>query len=369
MASVNQREWRIPGKRTKRLAWGFSVTVNGKRTKKYCAEWSKEDAEKELATVMLGLEQEQRSEQPGITLGDAVERYFAAKVRKKSVKDDERHLRMFLTAFGSSLPLAEVTSARINAWKSERLAAICPQTREPYAAASINRPLAALRHMLRLAQEEGRLTAVPRIRLEKEPQGRLRWLTQEEIARLLAACSKSRNPELQAAVIIALNTGLRRAELLELTWDRVDLSRSVIRLEVTKSGRRREVPINDACYRALSTLQPKEGGRVFRTRTIRTAYENAVEAAKLDDVTFHTLRHTFASWAMMKGATLRELQELLGHSSLTMTMRYAHLSPEHLRSAVSRLDGLTVTSPAEVLPNRAQARAHEVESLGVVLRN
>jgi len=97
------------------------------------------------------------------------------------------------------------------------------------------------------------------------------------------------------------NTGLRRAELLGLTWNRVDLSRSALRLEVTKSGKRREVPINDACYRALSSLQPKEGGRVFRTCTICTAYENAVDAAKLDDVTFHTLRHTFASWAMIKG--------------------------------------------------------------------
>jgi integrase len=109
------------------------------------------------------------------------------------------------------------------------------------------------------------------------------------------------------------------------------------------------VPINDACYRALSSLQPKESGRVFQSFHVRTSYENAVNAAKLDDVTFHTLRHTFASWAMQKGAALRELQELLGHSSLSMTMRYAQLSPEHLRTAVSRLDGLTVRSPRRSL--------------------
>ena len=115
----------------------------------------------------------------------------------------------------------------------------------------------------------------------------------------------------------------------------------MLRLEVTKSGQRREVPINDACYRALVTLAPKDSGRVFQTRKLRTAYENAVATAKLEDVTFHTLRHTFASWAMMRGASLKELQELLGHASLTMTMRYAHLSPDRLRSAVSRLNGLT----------------------------
>jgi Phage integrase family len=90
---------------------------------------------------------------------------------------------------------------------------------------------------------------------------------------------------------------------------------------------------------------------------------NAVEAAKLDDVNFHTLRYTFASWAVMRGVTLKELQELLGHASLTMTMRYAHLAPEHLRTAVSRLEGLASLRPALV---SAQASAQEpVETVGV----
>jgi integrase len=163
-------------------------------------------------------------------------------------------------------------------------------------------------------------------------------------------------------VIVALNTGLRLGELLGLSWERVDLSRGVIRLELTKSGRRREVPMNDASYRALVGLGPKGGGRVFKTRYIKTAYNNAVEAAKLDDVTFNTLRHTFASWAVMRGVTLKELQELLGHSSLAMTMRYAHLAPEHLRTAVTRLEGLTSTEPTK---DSAQASAQEpVETVG-----
>ncbi len=102
---------------------------------------------------------------------------------------------------------------------------------------------------------------------------------------------------------------------------------------------------------------------MLKTRSLRTAFENAVKTARLDDVTFHTLRHTFASWAMMRGVSLRELQELLGHSSLAMTMRYAHLAPEHLRTAVSRLAGLTSGDvPAEVTEDRAQAWAHEVVS-------
>jgi integrase len=165
-------------------------------------------------------------------------------------------------------------------------------------------------------------------------------------------------------VIVALNTGLRRGELLGLTWGRVDLSRGVIRLELTKSGRRREVPMNDDSYRALVGLGPKTDGQVFKTRYIQTAYNNAVATAKLDDVNFHTLRHTFASWAVMRGVTLKELQELLGHASLAMTMRYAHLAPEHLRTAVSRLQGLASPQPASI---SAQASAQEpIETVGAL---
>jgi integrase len=286
------------------------------------------------------------------------------------VEADRRQLELLKAEFGAETPLAEITASRISEYKAKRLAAVLKigggeiAAERRLTAAAVNRPLALLRHLLRLAHEEWEaIHNVPRIRLEKEPQGRLRWLTQEEITRLLDAAAKSRNKELRAAVIVALNTGLRRGEFLGLTWERVDLSRGVIRLELTKSGRRREVPMNDDSYRALVDIGPKASGRVFKTRYIQTAFNNAVAAAKLDDVNFHTLRHTFASWAVIRGVTLKELQELLGHASLAMTMRYAHLAPEHLRTAVSRLEGLASSQPASV---SAQASAQEpVETVGV----
>jgi integrase len=303
-------------------------------------------------------------------LAQAAERYLASKTRKRTIEADRRQLELLKAEFGEETPLAEITASRISAYKAKRLAAVRKigegeaAVERRLTAAAVNRPLALLRHLLRLAHEEWEtIDNVPRIRLEKEPQGRLRWLTQQEITRLLDACTKSKNKELRPAVIVALNTGLRRGELLGLTWERVDLSRGVIRLELTKSGRRREVPMNDDSYRALVGLGPKGDGRVFKTHYIQTAYNNAVEAAELDDVNFLTLRHTFASWAVMRGVTLKELQELLGHASLTMTMRYAHLAPEHLRTAVSRLEGLASPQPASV---SAQASAQEpVETVGL----
>jgi integrase len=372
MAQVNQRLWKIPGQRTKRKAWGFTAQINGKQIRRYKAEWTQDDAEAELAKTLLQIEPE-KPKDPSITLAEAADRYLAGKARKRTIEADRRQLDLLKVEFGAEAPLAEITASRISAYKAKRLASVRKigagetAVERRLTAAAVNRPLALLRHLLRLAREEWEvIDNVPRIRLEKEPQGRLRWLTQEEITRLLAATAKSRNKELRAAVIIALNTGLRRGELLGLTWERVDLSRGVIRLELTKSGRRREVPMNDASYNALLTLGPKAGGRVFKTRYIKTAYNNAVEEAKLDDVNFHTLRHTFASWAIMRGVSVKELQDLLGHASLTMTMRYAHLAPERLRTAVSRLEGLTSQSTSD----SAQASAQEpVETVGVLQKS
>jgi len=370
MAEVRQREWSIRGQRTKRKAWGFTVTVNGKRTVRQSEEWTKEQAQDELAKVLLQIEQP-KAEAPGITLKEATERYLAAKARKKTIETDGLYLAAFKAAWGADTPLDQITGAKISAWKSERLSAINPQTKTLYKPAAVNRPLALLRHLLRLAHEEWEvLTTVPKVKLEREAEGRLRWLTEEEIASLLAACLKSKNPELHAAVVIAINSGLRRAELLGLTWERIDLSRGVIRLELTKSGKRREVPLNADSYAALVALAPKAEGRVFRSGSIRTAYENAVTAAKLDDVTFHTLRHTFAAWAAMRGVSMAELKELLGHSNLTMTMRYVHLAPAHLRAAVSRLAGLTSGQVSdEVTSVRAHARAHEAVDAEAVPAN
>ena len=115
--------------------------------------------------------------------------------------------------------------------------------------------------------------------------------------------------------------------------------------------------MNGDSYRALISLEPQGEGRVFKMRHIKSAYNHAVRVAKLDEVNFHTLRHTFASWAVMRGVSMKELQELLGHASLQMTMRYVHLAPEHPRAAVSRLEGLT--SGTQAIADSAQASTQE----------
>jgi len=189
MAKVRQRTWNIPGQRTKRKAWGF-VTVGGdrKQIRVFRSDWSKEDAEKALAERTLKVEPP-KPKAAGITFSQAVERYLAAKARKRTLTEDERILGHLKKSFGKDTSLAAITASRISEYKSQRLTAV--------SGATVNRALALLRHLLRLAHEEWEaLDVVPRVRLEKESEGRLRWLTPEDATRLLDVCRESRNTDL-----------------------------------------------------------------------------------------------------------------------------------------------------------------------------
>jgi integrase len=378
MARVNQRLWKIPGQRTKRKAWGFTAQINGKQVRRYKAEWTQDDAEAELAKALLQIEPEKPKGPPTITLAEAVERYLASKARKRTVQADRRQLDLLKAEFGGDAPLADITASRISEYKAKRLASVRKigegeaAVERRLTAAAVNRPLALLRHLLRLAHEEwGELNVVPKIRTEKEPQGRLRWLTQEEAIKLLAACKKSRNAGLADLVEFSLFTGVRRGEALGLTWDRVDRARGVIRLELTKSGRRREVPLSSNADAVLARRwTPEAKGYVFGSRnwnSFRSAWEAALAAAGVEGFRFHDLRHTFASWLVQRGRTLKEVQEALGHQTITMTMRYSHLAPDHLRAAVAVLDGvLPAPQLSEFTTISAQGSAQELVPTGEV---
>jgi integrase len=159
----------------------------------------------------------------------AFERYFEAKVRKRSLGEDRRIAGHLLAEFGGSTRLRDLTASRIAAYRGRRLAAGSARRKDatgkpaPLSAASINRLFAVLRHLLRLAHEEWEvLPRVPKIRLEKEPEGRLQYLELDEEHRLLQACRASTLAHLADLVTVALETGMRRSEVEGLTWDRVD---------------------------------------------------------------------------------------------------------------------------------------------------
>jgi len=330
MPNVVKRTWKVRGangRMVRRESYGFSVVVDGELIRRSDKSWTKEDAQRALAEAQLNLAPKPRA--GGATFGQLCARYLTHKTRKKTVKQDELSLRHLRAAFGDA-PLVSITTSRVADYKARLLALTSERTGRPLTSAAVNRKLALLRHVLRLGHEWDLIESPPKVRMEREPQGRLRHLSEDEEARLIAACS----PSLLAIVIVALETGMRKGEIASLTWDRVDFARGVIRLEVTKSGRRREVPMRQRVHNVLSPMEPKRG-RVF-PREFRKAFERAVSEARIDDFTFHDLRHTFASNFVMRGGSLQALKEILGHSTLAMTLRYAHLAPEHLRAEMER---------------------------------
>ena len=167
---------------------------------------------------------------------------------------------------------------------------------------------------------------------------------------------------------------MRRGEALGLTWDRVDRARGVVRLELTKSGQRREVPLSANADAVLARRWTQDAkGYVFGTRNwnaFRSAWGAAVASAGIDSFRFHDLRHTFASWLIQRGRTLKEVQEALGHQTITMTMRYSHLAPDHLRAAVAVLDDvLPASKPSDSAAISAQSSAQELVAVGEVSQN
>ena len=372
MAVVAKRTWwsRGPtGHRVRKVAWGYTLQVNGQQERRYDAAWSRRDAQEALAKRLL--ERDAPPPPPlSKTLGELVTEYLAYKRAKgkRSIRQDEQICGKLKRGFAAETAVTEITAQRIAQYDRDRITQTSKLGRL-VTPSTVNRELAVLRHMLRLAEEWGYIAKVPKVRLAKEPEGRLRFLAEDEVERLLSACEETRrkSPYLLPIVTIALNTGMRKGEILGLTWDRVNLARGVLQLEQTKSGRRREIPMNRAVYDTLQPLYagaraalpkpppgekpPEPTGLVFCKRhgvrawgSIRTAFEGACREAKIHDFRFHDLRHTCASWLIMKGRSLKEVQELLGHREFSMTLRYAHLSPDRLREAVAVLEGFSTKS-------------------------
>ena len=234
--------------------------------------------------------------------------------------------------------------------------------------ASINREMSCLRHVFKKAVEWEMIGENPfdkgALLLLKENNQRLRYLTEDEIDRLLDACatevikfpeSKKRikkithkDPHyLRDIIECAILSGMRKQELLNLKWD--EIQGGYIYLRKTKTSTSRQIPINDDLDTLFKRIRKRQGlgsKYVFifqgkRVDDVTNGFNAALKRAGIQDFTFHDLRHTFASHFIMRGGNPKALQEILGHTTLTMTMKYAHLAQDHKKKAINRLNGLT----------------------------
>ena len=247
------------------------------------------------------------------------------------------------------LALADVTPA-VLAEARDKLLSTPSKRGDPLSPAYVVRHLSALSHAFTVAvQEWGWIEDNPVMKVKKptEPRGRVRFLSDSEREALLAACKDSSNPWLYTAVVVALSTGMRKAELMGLTWVDVDLHQGRIVLHETKNNERRVVPLagpalallkEHAKVRRLDTELLFPGHNPAKPVDLRAPWETALKRAGIEDFRWHDLRHSTASYLAMNGASLAEIAEVLGHKTLAMVKRYAHLSEAHTASVVERMN-------------------------------
>jgi site-specific recombinase XerD len=278
-----------------------------------------------------------------------------ARVRLRSYPILLIYARRWIEYFGAR-PLRSILPLMIERYIAEREQNVAPAT--------VNRELAFVKRVFAVAVENGLLERNPAkpVKFLREPSGRVRFLSDEEEIALCAAVGEKK----WTPIAFALNTGLRRGEQFNLRWEHVNLANRVLTVPRSKHGGTRHVQLNDTAMSILRSLPSRFHSRwVFPNATAKgpisannfryRVFDPAIERAKIEDFTWHDLRHTFASRLVMRGADLRSVQELLGHKTLTMTLRYAHLSPTHLHQAVKLLDsGGTVSgsSTAHSGPSR-----------------
>jgi len=285
------------------------------------------------------------------TLDDLIKRYIrdVLPTKPKSEKKQVNQLKWWAEKLGV-FTLADVTPAKIAEIRDELSNGITYRgtQRSP---ATVNRYLAALSHAFTIAVKEwGWVESNPlsKVRRPKEPRGRVRFLSEEERGRLLLACKESHLSPLYLIVVLLLSTGARRMEILNLRWSDVDLSRKVIVLEETKNGERRILPLVNHAYDLMYEYTKNKHSAedlIFPNHKyknkpihIRSAWEKALKQAEIADFRLHDLRHSAASYLAMNGASLNEIAEILGHKTLQMVKRYAHLSEAHTAKVVERMN-------------------------------
>jgi integrase len=286
------------------------------------------------------------------TLGDMIDRYVKDVLSGKTAKlrsNQTTQLNWFKAEIGA-YSLADISLATIAQCRDKLLTEIGSRgkVRTP---ASVVRYMAALSAAYSTCVNEWEWledSPMRKVKKPKESKGRVRFLDDNERHKLLAACQQSSNKQLYLCVILALSTGMRQAELMGLKWQNINLKDGFLILQKTKNGERRRVPLSGL---ALSLLQ--EHAKVRRLDTnllfpstihkdkpinLRKPFETALKVAEINDFHWHDLRHCTASYLAMNGASLAEIAEVLGHKTLSMVKRYAHLSDGHVSNVVASMN-------------------------------
>lgn len=341
-----------------RNSWWVDFRHTGERHRKRSPLNSRHGAEDYELTLRSRLNRGEPIDGPDVeqprvpTFAEFAVEWFETYVKANNKPSEVSMKRSILTchllpAFGGS-PLDSVTTRAIERYKKDKLQAqLSPKT--------INNQLTVLHKLLATAVEWERLSWAPIVRWLRYTRPPIRFLSRDEVARLLAAPT---DPEIAMMLRLALATGMRLGEILGLQWSSIDLASSRVIVErslvngvlgTPKNSRVRTIPLMPALRAGLDRFRRREdrgdSGYVFTKPdgSPLTAYlaiwrlHRVCDGAGLPFAGWHALRHTFATTLAAKGAPLRAVQELLGHSTIAMTERYTHVSGDQLRDAVALL--------------------------------
>lgn len=329
--------------------WASYVDASGQRVRRTTGTTDHKEAKAlEAKWKLEAFRTEQWGEEPSRTFAELMVPYLKATATKKRSHDRERYLVARLREFFGEFDLRTLGPRDVRDYIENRQS-------NGVGPATINRELGLLSAAINWAKRdlEWQLPNPVMGRRLRPPEGRLRWLSRLEADRLIeAARTYSRAEYLVDFIELALHTGMRRGEMLELEWQRVDLDEGLVYLRGVhqKNGKTGSVPLNETAKAALVrrdefrqencpsspwVFAHKDGERIA---SVKKSFANACTKAGIKDFRIHDLRHCCAAWLVQSGVSIRAVAELLRHSDIRVTMRYAHLAPETVRAAVAVLD-------------------------------
>ena len=330
--------------------WVSYVNASGKRTRRSTGIANRKEAEALLSKWRLEAREERNwGTQPSRSFDELMLAYLEGPSRKKRSHERDRYSAKRLFPFFTGRALETLSATDATAYIRNR-------EKEGVGPGTINREIGLFSAAVNWARKELEWDVLNPFqnRRQKEPEGRIRWITRaESVAFIRAAETEPKACHLVDFIRLGLHTGMRRGEMLGLEWRRVDLQEGLIYLEAQhqKSGRIGSVPLNKEARAAIisranfrATHCPsspwvfcnKEGKRI---KSVKRSFATACRRAGIEDFHPHDLRHTCAAWLVQAGVSIREVAELLRHSDIKVTMRYAHLAPENVRAAVTALEG------------------------------
>lgn len=359
-----------------------SYVVQYGRGKRYTigsTELIKAKSARDKALILLGQAKDgidphaEKRKQNVKTLRDFIEKVYSPWVTANRKTGEETVKRLSRFDHLMKFKLSELTAWQIEKWRTKRL-------KDGVSKETINRDLNALRAALSMAVEFKHIDEHPLKgvkQYETDKRKKVRYLLPDEETRLRGSLGlrdkeyrdarenanrwrKQRGyklfptltdkefiDHLEPMVLLSINTGMRRGEVFHLRWKDIDLKDRMLTIEgsTAKSGTTRHLPLNAEAFEVLSAWkkQSKKSGLVFPGKegepltNVKKAWASVIDRAKIQNFRWHDLRHDFASKLVMRGVDLNTVRELLGHADLKMTLRYAHLAPEHKKAAVDRL--------------------------------